>query len=115
MSATTIDPPSELSPEQLRALLRKPPLWSRRDVQRSAGIALLSTLVVFGRQDRLIPWQQAERLRDSVSGPVELLMLERGNHGCANVTPWHRPYTADWVAEQLHDHHLVTTNAKAGV
>jgi hypothetical protein len=30
-----------------------------------------------------------------------LLMLEDGNHGCANIAPWHRPYTADWVAERL--------------
>jgi hypothetical protein len=28
-------------------------------------------------------------------------MLEDGNHGCANVAPWHRPYTADWLAERL--------------
>ena len=53
--------------------------------------------------------------RDSVAGPAELLMLEQGNHGCANVTPWHRPYTADWVAARLHDHHPLTTIAKAGV
>jgi hypothetical protein len=58
-------------------------------------------LIVFGRQDRLIPWQQAERLRDAVAGPVELLMLEDGNHGCANVAPWHRPRTADWLAARL--------------
>ena len=58
-------------------------------------------LVVFGRQDRLIPWQHAERLRDSAGGEVELLMLEEGNHGCANLAPWHRPYTADWLAARL--------------
>ncbi|MCW2851229.1 MAG: protein of unknown function hydrolase family protein, partial [Nocardioides sp.] len=58
-------------------------------------------LIVFGRQDRLIPWENAVRLRDAVSGPVELLMLEEGNHGCANVAPWHRPRTADWLAERL--------------
>jgi 2,6-dihydroxypseudooxynicotine hydrolase len=28
-------------------------------------------------------------------------MLEDGNHGCANVAPWHRPYTADWLAARL--------------
>ena len=48
-------------------------------------------LIVFGRQDRLIPWQHAVRLRDAVAGPVELLMLEDGNHGCANVAARHRP------------------------
>jgi 2,6-dihydroxypseudooxynicotine hydrolase len=58
-------------------------------------------LVVFGRQDRLIPWQHAERLRETAGGEVELLMLEDGNHGCANVAPWHRPYTADWLAARL--------------
>ena len=58
-------------------------------------------LIVFGRLDRLIPWQHAERLRDSTGGRAELLMLEDGNHGCANVAPWHRPYTADWLAARL--------------
>lgn len=84
-------------------------------MEQHAADLVAPLLVVFGRQDRLIPWQHAERLRDAVSGPVELLMLEQGNHGCANVTPWHRPYTADWVATQLHDHHPVTTIAKARV
>jgi 2,6-dihydroxypseudooxynicotine hydrolase len=58
-------------------------------------------LIVFGRRDRLIPWQHAERLRATTGGEVELLMLEDGNHGCANVAPWHRPYTADWLATRL--------------
>lgn len=48
MSASAVPSPGELSPEQLRELLRPPPLWSRRDFQRSAAIALLSTIVVFG-------------------------------------------------------------------
>ncbi|HXR68507.1 MAG TPA: YqiA/YcfP family alpha/beta fold hydrolase [Dermatophilaceae bacterium] len=70
----------------------------------AAGITA-ALLVVFGRQDRLIPWQHAERLVREAGGAVELLMLEEGNHGCANLAPWHRPYTADWVASQLHADH----------
>lgn len=61
-------------------------------------------LVVFGRLDRLIPWQHAQRLADEVAaagGQVKLLMLEQGNHGCMNVAPSHRPYTADWLAAAL--------------
>ena len=58
-------------------------------------------LLVVGRQDRLIPWEQSERLREATSGVVEVLMLEEGNHGCANVAPWHRPFTADWLAARL--------------
>lgn len=38
----------ELSPEQIAALLRPQPSWRRRDVQRSALIALASTVIVFG-------------------------------------------------------------------
>ncbi|MCW2765414.1 MAG: protein of unknown function hydrolase family protein [Nocardioides sp.] len=58
-------------------------------------------LIVFGRKDRLIPWPESERLAAAASGPVEVLMLEEGNHGCANVAPWHRPRTADWLAARL--------------
>jgi polar amino acid transport system permease protein len=39
---------TELSPDQIAALLRPTPVWQRRDVQRSVLIALLSTIVVFG-------------------------------------------------------------------
>lgn len=70
-------------------------------LERCAADITAPLLVVFGRQDRLIPWQQAERLRGEAGGETELLMLEDGSHGCANVWPWHRPYTADWLAERL--------------
>lgn len=57
-------------------------------------------LVVFGKKDRLIPWQHAARLADEAP-TAQLLMLPEGNHGCMNVAPQHRPYTADWVAARL--------------
>ena len=71
------------------------------DLTAHAGDISAPLLVVFGRKDRLIPWQQAERLQQTAGGPVQMLMLEDGNHGCANVAPWHRPYTADWLASRL--------------
>ena len=86
-------------------------------MEQAAADLVAPLLIVFGRQDRLIPWPQAERLRDAVAGPVELLMLEDGNHGCANVAPWHRPRTADWLAARLAPvaHHTDRTlTAKAG-
>ena len=70
-------------------------------MEEVAADVVAPLLIVFGRKDRLIPWQHAVRLRDAVTGPVELLMLEAGNHGCANVAPWHRPRTADWLAARL--------------
>jgi pimeloyl-ACP methyl ester carboxylesterase len=70
------------------------------DLDGHAASITAPLLIVFGRQDRLIPWQHAERLRAAVPG-AEMLMLEEGNHGCANVAAWHRPYTADWLASRL--------------
>lgn len=58
-------------------------------------------LIVFGKQDRLIPFEQAERLAAQAGGPTELLMLVDGNHGCMNVAALHRYRTADWMARQL--------------
>jgi len=57
-------------------------------------------LVVVGKRDRLIPWQEGQRLADEVRG-ARLLAIETGNHGCANVAPLHRYLTADWVADRL--------------
>jgi dipeptidyl aminopeptidase/acylaminoacyl peptidase len=68
---------------------------------RVACTARCPLLAVMGRQDRLVPWQQARRLVDEAGGPAELLLLEQGNHGCANLAPFHRYRTADWVADQL--------------
>ena len=70
-------------------------------MEAAADDLVAPLLIVFGRKDRLIPWEHAVRLRDAVAGPAELLMLEDGNHGCANVAPWHRPRTADWLAARL--------------
>jgi dienelactone hydrolase len=69
-----------------------------------AGLAAAITcplLVVAGRRDRLIPWRHAERLAAEAGGPVTLLLLDEGNHGCMNVAAQHRFKTADWVAAHL--------------
>jgi len=57
-------------------------------------------LVIGGKQDRLIPWQQAARLHREVAGS-EFLLLEDGNHGCQNVAAHHRYRAADWMAACL--------------
>lgn len=71
------------------------------DLAPVAADIVTPLLIVFGKKDRLFPPSQAELLRTSVSGPVDMLMLDEGNHGCANVAPWHRPRTADWLATTL--------------
>jgi dienelactone hydrolase len=71
------------------------------DLAGHAASITCPLLVVTGKQDRLIPWQHAQRLADEAAGPVRLLLLDRGNHGCMNVAPYHRPLTADWLASAL--------------
>ena len=59
------------------------------------------TLIIAGKRDRLIPWQQAQRLHAETASVSEFLLLENGNHGCANVLAEHRYRTADWLADRL--------------
>ena len=73
---------------------------STLDLTEVAGDVTAPMLLVFGKKDRLIPYQQAEKVHAAVPGS-ELLMLEEANHGCADYSPWHRPRTADWLASRL--------------
>jgi 2,6-dihydroxypseudooxynicotine hydrolase len=57
--------------------------------------------IVSGRLDRIVPASEAERLAAAVKGPVELLIIEDGNHVANNRPFRYRPQTADWMAEQL--------------
>ena len=68
------------------------------------GVAQQITCPLFlvtGKLDRLIPWQDAQRMADEASGPVELMIVEDGNH-IANNRPYrYRHRSADWMAGQL--------------
>lgn len=76
----------------------------RRALQLSLeGVAEQVTqpmLVVFGKLDRLIPWQQAERLAAEAPN-AELVMYPDGNHVCNNIPYKYRPLVGDWMSEQL--------------
>jgi dipeptidyl aminopeptidase/acylaminoacyl peptidase len=68
------------------------------------GIALNITCPIFiitGKLDRIIPWQHAERLAHEVRGPVELMIIEDGNHVANNRVYRWRAQAADWMADQL--------------
>lgn len=57
--------------------------------------------LVTGKLDRLIPWQATRRTGEEASGPVEIMIVEDGNH-IANNRPYrYRNATADWMAAQL--------------
>lgn len=53
------------------------------------------------RTELTFPWQDAQRLHEEAGPAAELMLLDDGNHGRANVTYRHRPYSADWMARQL--------------
>lgn len=96
-----------LTREAFRVRSKSPDLDTAR--QRAGELSLAGRaelircplLAVMGKLDRLIPPEHAERLVKGASGPAELLMLEKGNHGCANLAPFHRYAAADWAAAQL--------------
>ena len=73
----------------------------RMTMQGRSHLLTCPTLVIAGKRDRLIPWQQAQRLHDETASVSEFLLLESGNHGCANVVAEHRYRTADWLADRL--------------
>jgi len=57
--------------------------------------------IVNGRRDRLVPAADAERLAREVRGPVELMIVEDGNHIATNRAYRWRSQSADWMREQL--------------
>ncbi len=58
-------------------------------------------LVIHGKLDRLIPWEQAQRIAKVVGRNAQLAMFEDGNHVCNNIPYIYRPLTADWLREKL--------------
>jgi dipeptidyl aminopeptidase/acylaminoacyl peptidase len=59
-------------------------------------------LVVFGKLDRLIPWQHAERVAAEAPN-ARLVIYPEGNHVCNNIPYKYRPLVADWIKETLAD------------
>lgn len=96
-----------LTQEAFRVRSKSPNLAAARaaaaelSMEGRAELIRCPLLAVTGKRDRLIAWEDSARLVKEASGPAELLLLEEGNHGCANLAPYHRYLTADWVAERL--------------
>jgi pimeloyl-ACP methyl ester carboxylesterase len=57
-------------------------------------------LVITGKLDRLIPWQQSEKIAKAAPNATWVL-FEEGNHVCNNIPYKYRPLTADWLREHL--------------
>lgn len=61
----------------------------------------VSTLVIMGRQDRVVPPRDAERVAREIGDLAELWMFDDGNHVCNNIPYKHRPQMADWMRRRL--------------
>jgi pimeloyl-ACP methyl ester carboxylesterase len=57
-------------------------------------------LFATGKLDRIIPWEQTERMAREASR-AEFVLYEQGTHVCSNVPHRYRPLVADWMWEQL--------------
>lgn len=66
-----------------------------------AGRITCPLAVVAGKRDRIVPWQDGERLAREARGPVERIFIEDGNHVANNRVYRYRAQTADWMARQL--------------
>ena len=69
-----------------------------RDVAKNITCPLF---VVAGKQDRIVPWQEGERLAAAASGPVVRCFIDDGNHVANNRVYRYRSQSADWMARQL--------------
>ena len=57
-------------------------------------------LVITGRLDRVIGWEQTKRIADAVPG-AEWLLYDDGTHVCNNMPYEYRPLVADWMRARL--------------
>ena len=68
-----------------------------------AGVAEKITqpaLIITGKLDRLIPWEDTKRIADEAPG-AEWVLYEDGTHVANNLPFLHRPLIGDWMATQL--------------
>ncbi len=68
-----------------------------------AGVAERVTqpcLVVTGRLDRVIGWEDTRRIADAVPG-AEWVLYDDGTHVCNNIPYKYRPLVADWLRTRL--------------
>jgi len=57
-------------------------------------------LMITGRLDRIIPWEQTKRIADEAPA-TSFVLFEEGNHVCNNIPFLYRPLVADWLRKEL--------------
>jgi 2,6-dihydroxypseudooxynicotine hydrolase len=57
-------------------------------------------LVIAGRRDRVVAWEQTKRIAEAAPNS-EWVLYDEGTHVCNNIPFAYRPLVADWMREQL--------------
>jgi pimeloyl-ACP methyl ester carboxylesterase len=57
-------------------------------------------LIITGKLDRLVPWEQTKRIADEAPN-ARFVLYEDGSHVANNMPYRYRPLSADWMLEQL--------------
>ncbi|MDQ3867855.1 MAG: alpha/beta fold hydrolase [Actinomycetota bacterium] len=57
-------------------------------------------LMVTGKLDGVIPWEQTKRIADEAQNG-SFVLYDEGNHVCNNVPYKYRPLVADWLGREL--------------
>jgi len=73
---------------------------NRMTLEGVLGNLVQPFLVIFGKKDRLVPYEQAERVVCEAPR-AQLVMIDEGNHVCNNFPYLYQPLASDWMAEQL--------------
>ena len=70
------------------------------DLAGVVGELAQPALMVTGKLDRLIPWEQTRRIADEAPN-ARFVLYEDGNHVCNNIPYKYRPLVADWLRKEL--------------
>jgi 2,6-dihydroxypseudooxynicotine hydrolase len=57
-------------------------------------------LIITGKLDRLVPWEQTKRIADEAPN-ARFVLYDDGTHVANNMPYRYRPLSADWMLEQL--------------
>ena len=57
-------------------------------------------LVITGKLDRVIAWEDTQRIAQAVPG-AQWVLHDDGSHVCNNIPYTYRPQVADWIGERL--------------
>ena len=77
-------------------------LGSRLTLEEAASQISCPLLIIAGKQDPLVDWENAELLRDAASGPTELHVFDEGNHSCQNIPHKVMPLQHIFLSKHLH-------------